>query len=157
MNLTALRRSAAHKGQWSNVFFGVFQMPVFRHDELPIREVPRIRTRVLVGPAGGAESTAVWEQWIEPDGFIPLHYHEVEEVLLILDGEIELTIDGQKSHVCAPATVVAPKRVIHGLKPCGSSPVHLLAFFPDASPQIFAPDGRLRPLPWNDVGGGDEP
>ena len=132
-------------------------MPVFVHEELPFCEVPRIKTRVLVGDGSGAEATAIWEQWIDADGHIPLHYHEVEETLVILEGSIALTMDSQTSVVRAPATVFVPARQIHGLRPSGTSRVHLLAFFPEASPRIYAPDGSVRPLPWQDFEGGPLP
>ena len=132
-------------------------MPIFRHDELPIREVARIKTRVLADAERGAHETAVWEQWIESDGHIPLHYHEVEEVLVFLVGEIALSLSAETTILSAPVTVVVPAREIHGLRPTGSTRVHLLAIFPTTRPRIFAPDGNLRPMPWEDFGGGDAP
>ena len=132
-------------------------MLIVAHDELPIHEVPRIKTRVLVGVASGAKESAVWEQWIASDGYIPLHYHEVEEVLVILDGEIALTVFDETTVVRAPATAVIPARQLHGLRPCGRTGVHLLAFFPTASPKIIARDGSLRPMPWEDFESGELP
>ena len=128
------------------------QMSILSHRGLPFHEVPRIKTRVLASGQYGAEATAVWEQWIEPDGYIPLHYHETEEVLLILDGDLSLTVDNATSLLSGPATIVVPARQLHGLRPCDGSRVHLLAIFPTAQPTIFAPDGSLRPLPWEDFG-----
>ena len=125
-------------------------MSTYSHDDLPVVEVPRIRTRILSGPGLGAGETAIWQQWIDPDGFIPLHYHEVEEVLLIMSGTVELTLDDQVSTVTAPATVVVPARKIHALRPRGESQVQLLAVFPVAEPGIFDPSGAPRPMPWDD-------
>ena len=99
----------------------------------------------------------MWEQWIESGGYIPLHYHQVEEVLVFLAGEIVLTLSEQTTVVRAPATVVIPAGATHGLRPAGSTRVHLLAFFPTTSPRIMATDGSLRPMPWEDVEGGEDP
>ncbi len=132
-------------------------MPVVSHSKLPFHEVPRIKTRVLASEKEGAEETSIWEQWIEPNGHIPLHYHETEEVLIILEGDISLTIEGKTSQVAAPATVIVPVRQVHGLRPTGASPVHLLAIFPSAVPKIFSPDGILRPLPWEDFEVSEKP
>lgn len=132
-------------------------MPVLPHRSLPVHDVPRIKTRVLTGGGNEAENTAIWEQWIEPDGHIPLHYHETEEVLLILEGEVSLTIQDETSVVAAPATIVLPARQVHGMRPSGSSHVHLLAIFPIGHPEIFAPDGLLRPLPWEDFDESETP
>lgn len=127
-------------------------MPIFQHEQLAIHEVPRIKTRVLVDQRH-AKQTTVWEQRLHAEGHIPLHYHEVEEVLIILAGEIELALGDQTSIVRAPATVIAPARQLHGLRPSSEEEVHLLAIFPTASPKIYAPDGSERPMPWEDVEG----
>jgi quercetin dioxygenase-like cupin family protein len=123
---------------------------VFSHHQLPIHDVPRIKTRILVGEGSGAESTTVWEQWIHVGGYIPLHYHEEEEALVLLAGRVSLTMAAESSSVLSPSTILIPPQVVHGLTPEGNEQVHLIAFFPVASPKIFAPDGTLRPMPWED-------
>lgn len=125
-------------------------MSFFHHNELPMHEVPRIRTRILVSADRGAKETAIWEQWIYAEGRIPLHYHEVEEVLIILEGKARLTLNEEITTVTAPVTIVIPARQLHALQPQGEEEVHLLAFFPTNDPKIYAPDGTLRPLPWED-------
>jgi len=132
-------------------------MSIVAHDELPIHEVPRIKTRVLVGADRGSTETTVWEQWIDPDGYIPMHFHEVEEVLVFLSGEVALTHENETSVIQAPATAVIPARQIHGLRAAGSTQIHMLAFFPTASPTIIATDGGLRPMPWEDRENSDPP
>ena len=132
-------------------------MTIVAHDDLEIHAVPRIRTRVLVAANRGAKETAVWEQWIDEGGCIPLHYHEVEEVLVFLAGEITLTEAGQSTTIRAPATAVIPPKQIHGLRPTGRESVHLMAFFPTAQPKIIRPDGTLRPMPWEDYAVGEAP
>ncbi|MDE0735915.1 MAG: cupin domain-containing protein [Pirellulaceae bacterium] len=128
-------------------------MPTFLHDALPMHTVPRIRTRILVGDESGAETTTIWEQWIEEGGHIPLHYHEVEEVLVILSGSLVVTLGETTEAVTGPATIVVPPRQLHGVEFSGEKPVHLLAFFPVKDPQIFDVEGGLRPLPWEDRDG----
>jgi quercetin dioxygenase-like cupin family protein len=128
-------------------------MPTFSHDSLTTHSVPRIQTRILVGDKSGAEATTIWEQWIEKGGYIPLHYHEVEEVLVILSGSLVLTLGDSTEAVTAPATIVIPARQTHGVEFSGQETIHLLAFFPVKAPQIFAVDGSVRPLPWQDRDG----
>ena len=132
-------------------------MTIFVHDELPIHEVPRIKTRIVADAQSGVSSTATWEQWIGPQGYIPLHYHEEEEVLVFLTGTIQVTLGEVTSQISAPVTVVVPARQVHGLRSVGEEEVHLLAFFPMADPKIYAPDGTLRPLPWEDRGASEAP
>lgn len=123
---------------------------IIQNEERKKHAVPRITTRVLVGADSGAAATAVWEQWLAPGGFIPLHYHEVEEVLELLAGSVEVTMGDKVAIARAPATVLVPARLVHAFKQVGSDEAHLLAFFPTADPVIFAPDGSVRPLPWDD-------
>lgn len=132
-------------------------MPVFLHQDVPFHQVPRIKTRVLASGDRGTGETAVWEQWIDAEGHIPLHYHETEEILVILEGNVSLTIEDETSNVAGPATIVVPPRQVHGMRPLGDSRVHLLAIFPTAKPLIFSPNGSLRPLPWEDFAESDTP
>lgn len=130
-------------------------MTVFYHESLPVHTVPRIQTRILVGDSSSATATTIWEQWIDPGGHIPLHYHEVEEVLILLAGSVELVMGANQETVQAPATILVAPQLVHGLQHTGSEQVHLLAMFPDKSPQIFDPTGKLRPLPWEDLRSGE--
>ena len=132
-------------------------MTIFVHDELPIHTVPRMKTRIVADARSGLSSTAIWEQWIGPQGYIPLHYHNEEEVLVFLSGSILVTLGETTTQVTAPVTVVVPQREVHGLRPVGDEEVHLLAFFPVAEPKIYAPDGTLRPFPWEDRGASEAP
>ncbi len=125
-------------------------MPVFQHKALPIHAVPRIKTRVHVSAENGAKATSVWEQWLQSDSHIPLHYHKVEEVLVVLTGELKVTLADETLLVRAPTTILVPARQLHSLEPRGKAEVHMLAFFPTAKPKIFNPDGTERPLPWDD-------
>ena len=126
-------------------------MSVFAHESLPVHTVPRIQTRILLGADSEATATTIWEQWIDPGGHIPLHYHEVEEVLVLLAGSVELVLGDEEETVRAPATILVAPRLLHGLKQVGTEQVHLLAMFPKKSPKIFDPTGKLRPLPWEDL------
>ena len=124
---------------------------ILRSDELSFIEVPRISTRVLAGSDTGAKQTTIWEQWIEPSGFIPMHYHDTEEVLVILDGSVVLELSDTKIEVTAPASILVGEKELHGLHPLAESRVHLLGIFPTSNPCIWDRDGKVRPLPTDDV------
>lgn len=99
----------------------------------------------------GAKQTAVWEQWISNGGYIPLHYHDVEEVLVFLSGTVELTVNDKTQIIEAPASAIIPAGNIHGVRMANDHEIHQMAFFPTASPTILSPDGDQRPMPWNDM------
>ena len=119
--------------------------------ELPFRSVPRIATRVCSDSTVGAGATTVWEQWIEPHGFIPMHFHDTEEVLVFLEGEVVLKLKQRDVHVRAPASVILEANELHGLHPYGDDKVHLLGIFPTSTPKIWDAEGNPRPLPTNDT------
>ena len=125
-------------------------MTVSRNDDIPVHRVSRISTRILTGSGSNSENTTVWQQWLEPGHYIPEHYHDVEEVLLLTRGELELTVEGKLQMVEAPATIVVPPRQLHAMRPHANSSVELLAIFPVGRPKIFAADGSERPMPWQD-------
>jgi quercetin dioxygenase-like cupin family protein len=124
---------------------------VFPHDQLPVTEVPRIRTRILCGPGQGAAQTAIWQQWLAAGSFIPLHYHEVEEVLLVTAGTLEVTLGEEMSLVTAPASIVVAAGQLHAMRPPSGATAELIAVFPTASPTILDADGNPRPMPWEDL------
>jgi len=124
---------------------------ILENDQMPFVDVPRISTRILSGESTGAVQTTVWEQWIEPDGFIPMHYHDTEEVLVILEGEVIIELEQEKATVCGPASILVAPNELHGLHPQSGSRVHLLGIFPTDEPRIWDPTGVPRPLPITDV------
>ncbi len=127
-------------------------MPIFPHDEIPWLVIDRITTRVLVSRKNRAANTEVWQQWMTGGGHIPLHYHEVEEVLVILRGRVEVALNEETREVNGPATILVPPLTIHGMRQLGDEQVELLAMFPVTDPKVFSPEGNETVLPWQDGG-----
>ena len=126
-------------------------MIVLKEDQLPWAVVPRITTRVHAQAALGARQTTLWEQRIEPGGFIPIHYHDTEEVIAVLEGVITLNDGESQRTLHAPATLLIPANELHGIEVYGGDQVHLVAAFPTATPRIFDVNGNPRPSPQNDL------
>lgn len=83
---------------------------VVRLSELgPYELADGVRMFPLFGEAG---MLSVVE--LEPDAIVPLHRHEHEQLGLVLNGEITMTIDGT-DHVCTPEIAYQiPGGVEHG-------------------------------------------
>lgn len=126
-------------------------MIVLEKEQLPWAVVPRITTRVHAQATLGTQRTTLWEQRIEPGGFIPIHYHDTEEVITVLEGAITLNDGESQRTLHAPATLLIPANELHGIEVYGNAQVHLVAAFPTATPQIFDVDGNPRPLPQHDM------
>src|SRR5215213_4761052 len=61
----------------------------------PIKDLPGRRLRWLAERSVGTTATAALENFLPPDGFVPSHRHEVEELLVCLEGRGEFHIDGR--------------------------------------------------------------
>ena len=83
--------------------------------QLVPQKVPRITTRVHAQDSLGVSHTAVWGQWIDPPGFIPLHYHDTEEVIAILSGCLVLRMADEDVRLVAQsgAQLDPVRRITH--------------------------------------------
>ena len=113
-------------------------MPIIQHNTRPLEVLPRGRRRILASRDLGATATCVFEQWLPAEGYIPLHYHDVEEVVVIMRGALEVTLAGQQQLTSAATTLVIPAGAVHGMRAGpDSGEVYLLAFFPSVESKMF--------------------
>ena len=95
---------------------------------------PHSRWAVLVDPGGTSgthvdDITLIVEE-IAPGDRIPLHTHPINEVIVILEGDPEVTL-GDDTHALAPGGVVfIPAGTPHGTRNGTTSTVRLHAMFP---------------------------
>ena len=62
---------------------------------------PGVETRMLVSASIGATQLCIFEQWIAPGTGAPTHFHPVEEVLTVREGEAEMWLDQERIIVTA--------------------------------------------------------
>jgi quercetin dioxygenase-like cupin family protein len=87
---------------------------VLRASELPIIDRARgVKTQPLVLPERGSTSLTMGISTFQPGSVIPLHSHNVEEAITILEGEATAIIDGQEYPVRAYDTTFVPPGVPH--------------------------------------------
>jgi len=68
-----------------------------------------VATRMLVSAENGAAQLCVFEQWIAPGAGAPTHFHPVEEVLTVLEGDAEIWIEDERLAVQAGQSAVVPR------------------------------------------------
>jgi len=105
-------------------------MPIVDHNkapELPWR--PNYRVWAVAGQDQSVECTLHYST-IEPGAGAPLHTHEVDELITVLEGKVEGRIGEERQIVEANQTMVIPKGVPHGFIAVGSGTAKALAFFP---------------------------
>ncbi len=99
--------------------------------------------RIITAGTCGATQMELWEQYMPPGGEIPRHYHDCEESLTFLSGEVEVTLGEDCHRVGADTTVFVPEGVLHGVRNVGEVPVRLIAVFARAAPAVLYPDADV--------------
>ncbi len=130
-------------------------MPIIHHQELASKRgyFSKVISRDIVNASVGAEAFTVWEQTIPSDGYISAHYHDIEEALIILSGQLHFSIEN-KEHILKPnSTVFIPPKALHHAQNLGKEPVHLIAILESSSPKVIYPNGKPSPVDWDAVEG----
>jgi quercetin dioxygenase-like cupin family protein len=105
-------------------------------DMLPEHWRPGVETRMLVSASNGAAQLCIFEQWIAPGTGAPTHWHPVEEVLTVREGEAEMWLDQERIIVSAGQSLIVPPERKHGFRNSGTVTLHLHAVL--ASPVFEA-------------------
>jgi len=112
-------------------------MPIIANDqaaEIPWR--PGYRRFTLAGKEQGVACSASYSV-LEPGAGAPLHRHdELDEVLIVLEGQLDVQIGGERHLVEADHTISIPAGVPHAFVAVGSSPARFFAFLPGQGAQV---------------------
>jgi mannose-6-phosphate isomerase-like protein (cupin superfamily) len=93
---------------------------------------PGVETRMLVSARNGAAQLCIFEQWIAPGTGAPTHWHPVEEVLTVLEGEAEMWMDEARVIVSVGQSLIVPAARKHGFRNSGTATLHLHAVLASA-------------------------
>src|SRR5258705_13075543 len=105
---------------------------------------PGVETRMLVSRVNGAAQLCIFEQWVAPCHGAPTHWHPVEEVLTVREGEAEMWMDEQRVMVAAGQSLIVPAGRRHGFRNSGTTTLHIHAVL--ASPAFEATmEGAVEP------------
>ena len=110
-------------------------MPIIRHDtlaETPWR--PNYRKWDVTRPGDGTTSSSLSISLADPGTGAPLHAHEDDELIVLLDGELEVRIGDEVVTVGPEHTVVVPPNVPHAFTVTGRSKARMLGFLPATDP-----------------------
>ena len=90
---------------------------------------PGYRRRRLAGYDDGFELTFDYHI-VDPGAGAPDHHHDVDELIVVLEGEVDATTNGVTERVNPLQTVAIPTGAHHGFTVVGTQPAKLLVFFP---------------------------
>jgi quercetin dioxygenase-like cupin family protein len=77
----------------------------------------------------GAAATATVYMTLEPGAELPEHRDSAEELLVVLEGAVEASVDGQHGTLSEGQLAVVPAMAPHGLRNAGDVPARVLGFF----------------------------
>ena len=110
--------------------------------------LPGLIHQTLASQKDGLNGTEVWMQTIEPSGETPVHYHDCEEVIVILRGSGRATIGGKDTEFGPNTTLIIAPEVVHQIVNNGNEEIFLIAVFSLTPAKVFTPDGQGLALPW---------
>jgi len=110
--------------------------------------LPGLIHQTLASRNDGLKGTEVWMQTIETYGETPVHYHECEEVIVILQGSGRLTIGGKDKDFGKNSTLIIAPEVVHQIVNTGNGEILLIAVFSSTPARVYTPDGEELLLPW---------
>ena len=112
-------------------------MPIIDHSRAPeVPWRPGYRKWDITRAEHGVTSTFSLNT-AAPGAGAPLHTHTIDELIVIVEGQLEVRIDGETQIVGKDHTLVIPPGTEHGFKVVGDQPAQLLVFFPRLEP--YAP------------------
>ncbi|RMH62294.1 MAG: cupin domain-containing protein [Calditrichaeota bacterium] len=104
-------------------------------ERIPVTAGQKTEMQMLISP-GEAPHFAMRRFTIHPGGFMPMHTNTVEHEQLVLDGEAEVIIDGQKHHMRKDDVVFIPAGVPHSYRTIGDRPFVFLCMVPNQQDTI---------------------
>ena len=105
-------------------------MPIVDHKNLPeLPWRPKYRVWPIIDETGHVDCILHYGI-IEPNGGAPLHVHQTDELIVVLEGSLQGVI-GDASEIINPdQTMVIPKGISHSFRAVGTKPAKILTFFP---------------------------
>lgn len=112
--------------------------------------------REVVGEAQGSRSVSMQHFTVEPGAVTPLHRHDVDEALLVLDGQLRVRIEDEWSDAEAGDVCLLPANTPHEFVGAGDGMSEIMVVFPipaaiTAEHTTYLEGGP--PLTWGEAGG----
>jgi len=123
-------------------------MPVIRNSDVEIFELPGLTHQTVGGHRQAVKSMEVWVQTIAPGAATPVHCHACEEVIVVLSGSGECTIEGETTTFGPNSTLVVESDAVHQIVNTSDQDVKLVAALGMAPVRVKTAEGEPLPVPW---------
>ena len=112
-------------------------MPILRGVLGKVPSGPKARVRNFIANKGLGTKSDIHENVISPGVTVPWHFHETEEIIVVLEGNGECrTEDGTETYTSGDI-IILPPRVKHSLKNSGDTLIRQICIFPDDPATTF--------------------
>jgi len=105
-------------------------MPILRGVLGKVPSGPRARVRNFIANKQLGTQSDIHENVISPGVTVPWHFHETEEVIVVLEGTGECTTDQGTEQYRAGDIIILPPRVKHSLRNSSHTLIRQICFFP---------------------------
>ena len=110
-------------------------MPIVNHRDIPETPWrPNYRKWDITRPGDGTTSSSMAYSEVGVGAGAPLHTHEADELIVILEGALEARLGDEVRVVGADHTLVVPPNVPHAFTSVGPGAARILGFFPIPDP-----------------------
>jgi mannose-6-phosphate isomerase-like protein (cupin superfamily) len=123
-------------------------MSVVKFSELEKFDFPGIVHQTIASKTQGAKSIEIWRQTVAPKAETPLHLHECEEVVIVLQGSGQVIMDGKATDFASNSTLIIPPDTAHQILNTGDEEMLIIGCFNSSPVQVYATDGEKIVLPW---------
>jgi mannose-6-phosphate isomerase-like protein (cupin superfamily) len=90
----------------------------------------------------------VWHQVMAPGAETPVHRHACEEVIFVVSGSGQVTIEGETYEFQSDSTLVVPPDDVHQILNTGRNDLVLVAALGAAPVRVCTEAGEPLPVPW---------
>ncbi len=123
-------------------------MIVVRNERVNVIETPGANaTAGLATPGTGATGTSVIRQRQQPGGSNPPHYHDREEIMIVVRGSVAVTSNDETVTLESGDTLIIPARTVHRLATAGDAEAEWLLAAP-AGIGFFHENGMRTEPAW---------
>ena len=123
-------------------------MSVIDNSTIQQFSLPGLVHQTLASHKDGLQNAEVWMQTVQSGGETPIHYHDCEEVIVILKGSGQISIAEKIEKFAPNSTLIIPPDTVHQLVNSGTEEIILVASFSSTPAKVFTPDGEELVLPW---------
>lgn len=113
-------------------------MPIVDYAALPeFLMRPGIKGKWIAARERGSSTVSLLRNLVAPDTSVPRHYHGYEEVILVEEGRIWVSLEEEKFYVSRGQTAIIPPNKIHAWGNDGPGTARVFFIWPVLEP--FAP------------------